>query len=373
MVMIISTGILEGFKSQIRQKIFSFSAHIQVTKYDLKKSYEESPLSLNTRLFRHPNSVQGIAHIQMFSNKPGLIRTKEDIMGVVLKGVWKDFDLSEFNKNIVAGEFISFPDSANSNQIMVSQKIADRLNLKIGEPVIMIFTRNFSNIPLYRKLFVSGTYETGLEEFDEHFVLGDIRLNRKINDWADTVAGGYEIFVKDFSKIDTIGERVFDYMDYDMQIEKVTNKYIQIFEWLKLLDRNVLIFLILILFVASFNMIATLFIMIMERTSMIGILKALGAKNRQIQQIFIYNGAYIILKGMFWGNLVGLGFCLLEDLFHFVPLDPENYYMSFVPIKFNWFYIGAVNLITFLIVTTVLLIPAFVISKMKPIRAIRFA
>jgi lipoprotein-releasing system permease protein len=372
LVMVVSMGILEGFKSRIRQKIFSFGAHIQVSKYDLKKSYEESPLQRYTRLYNHPDSVPGIVHIQLYSNKPGLLRTEEDIRGVILKGVWKDFKTDEFGKNIVEGKFITFPDSGYSKDILISRKISDRMNLKVGDPFIMIFSRTVSNVPTYRKLQVGGIYETGLEEFDEHFVLGDIRLNQKINNWDDSLVGGYEIFVNDFSKIDTIAEKVYNYMDYDMQIEKITDKYIQIFDWLKLLDRNVGVFLILILFVACFNMVATLLIMIMERTNMIGVLKALGATNMQIQQIFIWNGAFIILRGMLWGNVIGLGFCVLQYFTHVIPLDPENYYMDFVPIKFNWLYILFVNILTFTIATTVLLIPALFISRLKPVKAIKF-
>lgn len=372
MVMLVSMGILEGFKSSIRQKIFSFGAHIQVTKYDLKKSYEESPLSVNTSLYQHPDSIDDIAHIQVYSNKPGLIRTENDIMGVVLKGVGKDYKVSDFQRNMVKGSFLTFPDSAYSKEILISQKIASKMNLNIGDYVIMIFSRTQTAAPSYRKLSVKGIYETGLEEFDEHFVIGDIRLNQKISGWGDSLVGGYEIFVKDFERIEQSSEAVFDYMDYDMQIEKINDKYIQIFDWLKLLDRNVAVFLVLILFVACFNMIATLFIMIMERTNMIGVLKALGARNKLIQKIFIYNGAFIILKGLLWGNIIGLGFCYLQYEFKLIPLDAENYYISYVPIKFNWIYIAGINILSFLIVTLVLLIPAFIISRMKPVNSIKF-
>jgi len=372
MVMLISNGVLDGFKTRIREKIFSFGAHIQITKYDLKKSFEESPLSQNTDLYVRPEEVKGIEHIQAFSNKPALLRTDEDIMGVILKGVGEDFRLSDFSQNMLRGEFLSFPDSGYVPEVVISQKIASRMNLDIGDPVIMIFSRTNYAAPAYRKLTVKGIYETGLEEFDEHFVLGDIRLNRKINNWADTLVGGYEIFVSDFNNLNEISEAVFEYMDYDMQIEKITDKYIQIFDWLKLLDRNVVIFLVLILAVASFNMVATLLIMIMERTNMIGVLKALGANNGQIRRIFIYSGARIILIGLFYGNLFGLGVCALQYYLRIIPLDPENYYMTYVPIEFNWPVILGINLLTFTVVTLVLLVPAYIISRMRPVRSIRF-
>jgi len=371
-VMLLSVGILEGFKSRIREKIFSFGAHIQITKYDLKKSYEESPLSTNTGLFQHPDSVPGIAHIQVFSNKPGLMRTKNDIMGVVLKGVGTDFNKERFQRNIVKGRFIDFSDSSYSKDIVISEKIANRMNLVPGDPVIMIFSRTSYVAPSYKKLYISGIYKTGLEEFDEHFVLGDIRLNQEVNNWPDTLVGGYEIFLKDFDKLDEVSEKIFDHMDYNMQIEKITDKYIQIFDWLELLDRNVSIFMVIILFVASFNMGATLLIMIMERTNMIGVLKALGARNTQIQKIFIYNGAFVILRGMLWGNIIGFGLLALQYYFRILPLDSEIYFMSFVPVEFYWPFFILINVITFLIVTVVLLIPAYLISRMKPVKAIRF-
>lgn len=372
MVMIISSGVLEGFKSKIREKIFSFGAHIQVTKYDLKKSFEESPLDTQRPLYQYPDSVAGIDYIQSYSNKPALLRTEEDIMGVVLKGIGHDFRNESFKKNIVEGQFLELPDSGYSKDVIVSRKIADRMNLTINDPVILIFSRTNYAAPTYRKLTVKGIYQTGLEEFDEHFIVGDIQLIRKVNNWDDTLVGGYEIFVKDFSKLEETSEGVFAYMDYDMQIEKITDKYIQIFDWLKLLDRNVVIFLVLILLVASFNMIATLLIMIMERTNMIGVLKALGANNQQIQYIFIYSGARILGIGMLVGNVLGLSVCLLQYWFKVIPLDAENYYMNYVPIKFNWAMIVGINMLTFLTVTVVLLIPTYIISRMTPVKSIKF-
>jgi lipoprotein-releasing system permease protein len=373
MVMIISSGVLEGFKSKIREKIFSFGAHIQITKYDLKKSYEESPLHTNSNLYLYPDSVGGIAYIQSYSNKAALLRTEEDIMGVVLKGIGHDFRNESFKKNIIEGEFLELPDSGYSREVIVSRKIADRMNLAINDPVILIFSRTNYAAPTYRKLTVKGIYQTGLEEFDEHFIVGDIQLIRKINNWNDSLVGGYEIYVTDFSKLNQISESVFNYMDYDMQIEKITDKYIQIFDWLKLLDRNVVIFLVLILLVASFNMIATLLIMIMERTNMIGVLKALGANNQQVQYIFIYSGARILSIGMLLGNVLGIGVCLLQYWLKIIPLDAENYYMHYVPIKFNWAMIIGINMLTFLTVTIVLLIPTYIISRMNPVKSIKFS
>lgn len=368
-IMIISFAILDGFKKNIQEKIFSFSSHILVTKYDLHKSYEESPLSKNWKLYKNNKLIPEVSHMQVFSHKPGLLKTDEEVMGVVLKGVDKDFNIERFSKNIVKGNFITLGDSAYSPEILVSKRIAYKMRLDVGDTVIMYFVQN---PPRFRKLVVKGWYETGLEEFDELIIIGDIRINQKLNGWPDTLVGGFEIFIKDFKKLDKTAEKVFEIMDYDMQLEKITDKYIQIFDWLTLLNRNVLIFLVLILFVASFNMVSTIFIMIMERTNMIGMLKALGATNKQVQWVFIYNGVNILIKGMLYGNIAGIGFCALQYYFKLIPLDEENYYMTTVPIEWDWLIIAGLNVLTFILITLILIIPIMVIAKIKPIKAIRF-
>ena len=368
-IMIISFAILDGFKKNIQEKIFSFSSHMAVTKYDLHKSYEESPLSKNWKLYNNNKLVSEVNHIQVFSHKPGLLKTDEEVIGVVLKGIGKDFNIERFKTNIIKGSFITIGDSSYSPEILVSKRIAFKLKLDVGDTVLMYFVQN---PPRFRKLVIKGWYETGLEEFDDLIILGDIKINQKLNDWQDSLVGGFEIFIKDFGKLDYTAEKVFEVMDYDMQLEKITDKYIQIFDWLSLLNRNVLIFLILILFVASFNMVSTIFIMIMERTNMIGMLKALGATNRQVQWVFIFNGLNILLKGLLYGNIAGIGFCALQYYFKLIPLDEENYYMNAVPIEWDWLIIAGLNLLTFLLISVILVFPIMVIAKIKPIKAIRF-
>lgn len=384
MLMIISFAILEGFRTKIQDKIFSFGSHLQVTMHDRSKSYSEAPLTINSYLYQNFDSIQGIAHIQAVSHNLGLLkkRNSEEFTGAILKGVGRDFDIERFRTNIIEGEFIEFKNDTVeviegdtikklqwSDQILVSKKIADKLELETGDKIYMFFMKHDV---LIRPLTVKGIYETGLEEFDELMIIGDIRLNQSLNKWADTLVGGYEIFVKDYDKLDQTYEEVFDAMDPDMQIENIRDKYIQIFDWLTLLDRNVVIFLFLILFVACFNMISILFIMIMERTNMIGMLKALGASNKQIQTIFFYNGIQLIIKGLLIGNLIALGFCALQYYFNIIPLDPQNYYMSTVPVEWNWLAFAALNILTFILVGLVMIVPIMVISNIKPIKAIKF-
>lgn len=375
LVMIISFSILEGFRSRIQNKIFSFGSHLQVTKYEMARSYAEAPLTLGSDLYQHPERIPEIEHIQAVSHNLGLLRKRDndEFTGAILKGVGLDYDTSRFVDNLTEGTFIDLKDSAAgtkwSNQIMVSRRIADKLQISVGDKVYMFFMKKDV---LTRPLVVKGIYETGLEEFDELIIIGDIRLNQSLNEWGDSLVGGYEIFVKDFSRLDQAYDKVFEEMDPEMQIEVIRDKYIQIFDWLTLLDRNVVIFLFLILFVACFNMVSTLFIMIMERINMIGLLKALGATNKQIQTIFFYNGIGIIVKGLLIGNLIGLGFCFIQYYAQLIPLDPENYYMNTVPIEWNWMVIAGLNLLTFILVGLVLIIPIMVISNIKPIKAIKF-
>jgi lipoprotein-releasing system permease protein len=367
-VMIVSFAILEGFRNTIQSKIFSFGAHIQVTRYNFSSAYEESPVSLQTHIYQEANQVRGVAHIQQYSLKPALLKTENEVQGVVLKGVATDFNLPVFEQNMLEGRFINWADTA-VEEMVISKILARQLNLKLDDQVWLYFLQN---PPRFRNLKVVGIYETGLEEYDERMILGDIKLIQDLNDWSDSLAGGFEVFVEDFAQLDQTAERVYDAMDYDLTVEKITDRQPQLFDWLTLLTRNVKIFLVLILVVACFNMISTLLIMIMERTNMIGLFKALGATNWQIRKIFIYNGVRLILYGMLIGNALGLGFCAIQYYFRPLPLDQENYYMSYVPIYWDWGIIVLLNVLTLITTSLVLIVPTLLITRIKPISAIKF-
>jgi lipoprotein-releasing system permease protein len=277
---------------------------------------------------------------------------------------------------MVEGKFIHFPDSSYSNEIVLSKVIANKLNVKVGDPVTIHF---FQNPPRFRKLTVSGIYETNLSEyFDSKVVIGDIRLIQRLNDWSDSIAGGIEIYLRDNVSVEEAQLKLESLLEKDMKknfdkdAETIREKYLQVFEWLDLLDRQVGILLVIILFVICVNMISIILILVMERTQMIGILKALGASNGLIRSVFIYNGIGLIAKGLFLGNLLGIGFCFLQDKFKIIGLNPEDYYMKFVPVSWHWDVILLLNLLTFLIVTTVLLLPTAIVARITPIKAIRF-
>jgi lipoprotein-releasing system permease protein len=364
-----SLCILDGFKTTIRQKIFSFGAHIHLTQYDLDKSYEEAPFIVQPSLLDSLKSIPNIEHIQGVSHKPCLLKTTEDLQGIILKGVGKDFDTTRFQNNIIDGRFIKFNDSTYSKEIIISDKISTKLKIKTGDSLLLYFVQN---PPRFRKVVVSGIYQTGLEELDELFVIGDIQLNRVLSGWSPKEVGGLEIYVSDFNMLDTTSTLVYNYMDYDMQIQLITDKYLQIFDWLNLLNRNVTIFLILIMGVSIFVIIATLIVMIMERTSMVGLLKAFGTNNSEVSKIFLWNGFKIVLTGMVLGNVIALGLCAFQYLTGIVPLDAENYFMSSVPIAFPWFAIAIVNVIAFSLLVVVLWVPIYFISRINPVKAIKF-
>ncbi|CAN5300567.1 ABC transporter permease [soil metagenome] len=368
-VMLVSFLILGGFQRTIKEKIFSFGAHLQVTKYTLGNQFEEQPVSKNSDFYQNYHEFDFIEHVQQFSHKPGLLKTDEDVWGVLLKGVGKDFNVKAFQNNIIEGSFIHLPDSGYSREILISQRIANLLRLKVDDDVIMYFVQD---PPRYRKLTIKGIYKTDLEDFDETIIIGDIGLIQRLNNWDEDVVGGFEIFIKNYRRMDAAEEKLMEEIDYDLYVEKVSDKYIQIFEWLSLLNRNVVIFLTLILFVACFNMISILLILIMERTQMIGMLKALGATNGQVRNIFVYDGMQLIFKGLLWGNLLALAFGFLQDRFKIIPLDPENYYMDFVPIEWNWPVLVLLNILVFIIVSLILMVPTMIISKINPITAIKF-
>ncbi len=367
--MIISFLILRGFQHNIQEKIFSFGGHLQVTKFTLSRSYEEDPISKNMTLFHNYSNYKYIDHIQEFANKAGLLKANEEVEGVVLKGVSNSFDLSKFGQNITDGAFIQLNNKSTTNEIMISQHIADKLELNVNDDALIYFIQN---PPRVRKLKISGIYETGMEDFDEKIIFGDIRLVQRINDWPDSLVGGLEIFLNDFKRVNYYQEKLEDVVGYELYIEKISDKYAEIFDWLTLLNRNVVIFLSLTLFVACFNMVSILLILIMERTQMIGVIKALGATNKIIRKIFVYNGMQLITKGLLLGNFIGISFGLLQNKFKFLTLDPKSYYMEFVPIEWNWGIIIILNILIFVMVSLVLTIPTMVISRITPIKSIRF-
>ncbi len=320
---------------------------------------------------KNPSKYPFIDHVQEYAHKPGLIKAGDDeVLGIMVKGVGRSYDVEAFSQNMVAGKFLNLIDSGYANQVVISKIISDKLKAKVGDEIIVHF---FLNPIRSRKLAITGIYETNLSEyFDSKVIIADIRMLQRLNDWSDSIAGGLEVFIKDVSRVEDAGYAMAEMMDFDLNIESVADKFINVFEWLNLLSRQVNILLGIILIVVCVNIISIILILVMERTQMIGMLKALGGSNKLIRSIFIYNGISLITKGLVLGNILGLGLCYIQYQFKLIKLNPHDYYMSFVPIAWHWEIVAILNILTFLVVTLVLLLPTMVIAQINPIKAIRF-
>jgi len=360
--------IFRGFKEEILQKIFSFTGHIEVVKYDSNNSYENLPLSVERPLYQNP-PLSEIAHIQGYSQKPALLRTSEDVMGILVKGITKNFDSLRFKPNMVTGKLPRLTGKNYAKEIIISQHIADKLHLKVGDEAVIFFIQNRIRA---RKMTISGIYQTGIEDFDHLLIFADNRLIQRLNNWGDSLVGGYEVYLHDFDLLDIATKEMLEYIDYDMQLGTVKDEFVHFFDWFTMLNRNVYVILGVILVVACFNTASILLILVMERTQMIGVLKTLGATNRQIKKIFIFNGLRMALKGIFWGNTLGLGFGFIQKEFHILPLNPEYYYISFVPISWDWEAVIGVNILLVFVIALVTFVPVTIISRITPIKSIRF-
>jgi lipoprotein-releasing system permease protein len=369
-VMLLAIAIVTGFKSQIRDKVIGFGSHIQILHYDTRNILEPNPIEKNLDFTAFVKNHPAIDHIQMFANKPGIIKTSEDMEGVLLKGIGEDFNWDFFKSRIIEGDSFSVTDATTVNDILISKKIAEKLKLKLGDNLQMYFVQQ---PPRVRKFNIKGIYQTGMEEFDKLYVIGDIKHVQRLNDWDENYISGFEVLLYDFKNMDLIAEELREEIDLNLNALTIQELYPQIFDWLDLQDINVNIILILMILVAGINMTATLLIIILERTRTIGILKALGMKNYTIQKIFLFNAAYIIGKGLFWGNFFGLGLCYLQYKFKIIKLDEASYYIQSVPIDLSLFSILLLNFGTLLICLLILLIPSFIISRITPVKAIRFS
>lgn len=369
LVLIVAFSVLQGFRNQISAKIFGFGGHISIRNFSTDSYYDESPVSLNSDVYRQTSKLPGVKHIQQYSLKPALMKTDKEVQGIVIKGIGPDFNVGAFSPQMKRGRLPLVNDSSGVLEIVVSKKMANLVGLDTSSVVVVYFIQE---PPKIRKLTVVGIYETGLEEYDNTTVLGDIRLIREINEWDDSLAGGFEVFINNFDRIDEINENIYNNIDYNMGTQKITESQIQIFEWLGMIGRNVEVLLFLITLVACVNMVSTLLIMQLERSNMIGILKTLGADDAQVRNIFWYLGARIVGQGLLWGNIIGFFICWLQWQFQLIPLNPESYYMEYVPIDWNLFYYLGINLLVAASTLLAIFLPLQYLKKISPLKAIRF-
>ena len=379
MIMILSVAVVTGFKKEIRDKVIGFGSHIQLVNFDSNFSFETVPVNKNQLWLNRLTSLEGIKHVEVFATKPGIIKTDEEMMGIVLKGVGADFDWSFFKENLIAGSIFAVNDSISTDKVLISKQVASLMKLKVGNPVYCYFLNDKGTDKRMRKFSVSGIYQSSLEEFDRLFVLADIQQVRKLNGWQPNEISGFEISINNFDQLDEMTKKVkgltVHYAEQDSVLVRpvsITSKYPQIFDWLNLLDMNVWIILTLIILVAGFNMVSGLLILILERTSMIGTLKAIGSNNYSIRKVFLYLSFFLIGRGMLWGNIAGIGICLLQSYFHIFHLDPTSYYLEYVPVNLKIIHLLLLNAGTLMVTLLMLVVPSWYVSRISPDRALRF-
>ena len=368
-VMILSVFILSGFKSNISNKVFGFGGHINISKFSYNQSYENDPINFNSEMLTEIELMDFVDNVQTYATKAGVIKKNNEILGVVLKGVDQRYNWNFFNENLISGNVPLFNDSITENTILISKNISSKMKLNVGDEMIMYFMEKPVRV---RKFIISGIYKTGLSEFDDITVIGDLKHIQKLNNWNLNQIGGYEISINNFKNIEIYTSLIDESIDYDLKALSINDKYPQIFDWLRLQDFNVLIILILMLIVGGVNMITSLLIIILEKSRLIGMLKAIGASDWNIRHIFIYNSLQIILGGLFWGNLIAVSLSLLQIRFNFLKLDEAIYFMDFVPINIELFSLFLINLGTIIICYLILVIPSAVIAKISPAKSIKF-
>ena len=369
-VMLLSVTVLTGFKDEITKKIIGFGSHITITNFSNNYSYESDPVDIRQDFLIDIMKEDGVRSIQTFATKAGIIKTDREILAMLIKGVDSDFDPTFFQQNLFKGQVPVYNDSLTSNNVMISKSVASVLELDLGEKLIMYFVGDPTRV---RKFIVSGIYETGFTDFDDLILIADIKHIQSLNGWSSNLAGGFEVIIDDFDSLDKITAKVYKNIPYNLNAMSIKEKNPQLFDWLSLQDINVRVILILMLIVAIVNMTTALLILILERTKLVGILKALGSSNWSIRKIFLYNAIYLIMKGLILGNALGLFIAYIQHKFQLISLDPNIYYMSTVPIKFNFMHILLLNVGIVIVCYLVLIIPSIVITRIKPIKAIRFA
>lgn len=368
MIVSVATGI--GLQQKIREKVSAFNGHIIISNYDNNQSdVTLVPISKKQDFYPKFTSVRGVEHIQAISSKAGIIRTETTFEGIVFKGVGTDYKWDNIKEYIVEGRIPNNKEDLNE-EVVISQFIANRLNLKVGDAFNTFFMKEKGyNL---RNFDVVGIFNSGFQEFDATYIIGDIRHMQRINKWTPDQIGAFEIFVNDFNAIESTGEQVYAQTASTLDSKTIIEKYSYIFEWLQLFDFNIIVILVVMILVATINMVVALLVLILERTQMIGILKALGANNWLVRKIFLYNAFYLIVRGLFWGNLIGISLLLIQIQFGVIQLPPENYYVNQAPVYLNWGYILLLNLLTVTICFVVLLIPSYIITRISPVKAIRF-
>lgn len=372
-MMILAFGTSLGLQQKIRDKITAFNGHINITSFTNNQSNQNLyPIDARQEFYPTFKTIPEVKHIQKTASKYGVIRTEKDFEGIIVKGVHVDYDWSLFDEFIVKGRKLKINKNI-SKEIMISEYLANRLGFKIGDKVIVYFLRDKENDrPRLVAFDVVGIFNSGFLEFDKQFLMADLKQIQRLNKWEDYQIGQFELLVSDFDNIQNIGLQVYDNIGSFLNASTIVNQYPTIFEWIALFDVNVALIVIIMIIIAGINMITALLVLILEQTQMIGILKALGCQNFSIRKIFLYNATYLILKGLFWGNLIGVGLLLIQKYAKIISLNPETYYVTHAPVSIHWTYLVGVNLGAIFICILMLMIPSYIITKISPVKAIKF-
>jgi len=371
MLVSVATGI--GLQQKIRDKVSAFNGQVIISNYDNNNS-EVTLMPISKKQDFYPNfkSVPEVKHIQAIASKAGIIRTENAFEGIIFKGVGADYDWNNIKEYVVEGRLPNFSQALNE-EVIISRFLADRLNLKLGDSFNTFFVKEEQGkLPNIRRFKIAGIFNSGFQDFDATYIIGDIRHIQRINKWSPDQVGAFEVFVNDFSNIKKAGNQIYEQTPSTLDTKTIIEKYSYIFDWLQLFDFNIIVILAVMILVATINMVVALLVLILERTQMIGILKAMGANNWTVRKIFLYNAFYLIMRGLFWGNLIGISLLLIQQRFGVIALNPENYYVNQAPVYLNWGYVALLNLLTVTVCFLVLLIPSYIITKISPVKAIRF-
>lgn len=373
-VMIVTIAFASGFQETISQKVFSFWGHIRVQNYEAARVAiaEETPILKNDSVTNLAKLYPSIKNIQAFATKNAILKTSETIEGVLFKGVDSNYNFDNLNKFLVKGKWINFIDSGYSNEINLSASTANQLKVNVNESVLIYFIQPDGAAPRPRKLLVAGIYKTGIEEYDKLIAIGDLKLIQRLNNWNANQIGGYEIFLKDFREMDKVNADILYQIPIGLNSNTIRQIHPNIFDWLALQDKTIIIVLVIMVGIALLNLITCLLILVLERTRMVGLLKAIGAKDFLVQKIFLYHGSIITIIGLFFGNILGLLICWLQQKYGFIKLPEDAYYISQAAVNLNWWHVALVNAGTLLICFVVLLIPTIIVKKIHPVKAIQF-
>ncbi|MFT5846483.1 MAG: lipoprotein-releasing system permease protein [Psychroserpens sp.] len=372
MLIAIATGL--GLQKKVREKVVAFNGHITINNYDTNESNESIvPITTDQDFYPRFNAVEGIKHIQGVATKFGVIRTETDFEGIVLKGVGSDYDWSYLKDFLIEGELPAYKGKL-SNDVVISSYLAKRLNFKLGDSFQTVFSKgSIEEIPFQRAFKIIGIFNSGFQDIDKNFMIGDLSHIQRMNKWEKNEVGNFEIYLDDFSQLLEKEQQIRDETPSFLDTQTIEEKFSTTFEWIEIFDNNTYGIIAIMIIVAGINMITALLVLILERTQMIGILKALGSSNWSIRKVFLYNATYLIGLGLFWGNLIGLGLLFTQQQFELLKFpDPEQYYVSIIPVYIGLDYIILLNIGTFVACFLMLLVPSIIITKISPVKAIRF-